>query len=158
MPGKTIGTGFDRGYAGNRTRSNDDVVLSRPAGEAIPFGFPVVLNADNSVSKFTTAHSADQLAGIAAAEVKQPNSYQDQTDVAYNQGDAVDVIVRGGVNVIVGEGTPTAGGQVYLNTGGSDVAFSAVATGNVELPNVKFATGKMDANKIAEVTILTRNI
>jgi hypothetical protein len=61
-------------------------------------------------------------------------------------------------------GTPTAGGNVYIRVvanGGNTIigGFEATAdsTNTILLTNAKWTTGKMDSNKCAEVTILSRN-
>ena len=69
--------------------------------------------------------------------------------------------------VLCNNGTPTAGGKVYIRTkengsvpNGVIGQFEAVADAEntVEIPNLKWTTGKKDSNNVAEVTVLTRTI
>ena len=83
----------------------------------------------------------------------------------YKNSEPCDVISRGTVTVVCNVGTPTAGGSVYLRIAENEAipngvigGFEAAADGTntIELTNVKFTTGDIDTNKIAEVTMLTR--
>ncbi|UUZ80642.1 hypothetical protein LJK88_20445 [Paenibacillus sp. P26] len=172
MPGSAIGKTLNYGYAGNVSRSSDAIIESRPVRltdtTPVNFGDPVVLNADNTYSKFGATSTAAQFAGIAVREVKQHIVYSGAgaASVAYQPGDPMDALHRGSITVVCNVGTPTAGGSVYIRIAtnaaipaGVIGGFEAAADGTntVQIPNLKWKTGKMDANKIAEVTILTRN-
>jgi len=168
MPGFVIGKSFNLGYPGNVSRSADAIIDNRvvkPSDtENINFGDPVVLNADNTYSKFGATGTAASFAGIAVREVKQSTDYLNVQGF-YAPGQPCDVISRGTVTVVCNVGTPKAGGAVYIRTtanpsipdgvvGGFEAA--ADGTNTVEIPNLKWTTGKMDANKVTEVTILSR--
>ncbi|RKN75009.1 structural cement protein Gp24 [Paenibacillus ginsengarvi] len=170
MPGATIGTSFNLGYAGNVSRSQDAVIVNRLVksnSADIAFGDPVILNSDNTYSKFGASGTAAAFAGVAAREVKQSTSYLSQaTGSAYKPNEPCDVIERGSVTVVCTVGTPTAGGDVYVRVtangsipdgvvGGFEAA--ADSTNTIKLTNAKWKTGKIDANKVAEITLLTRN-
>lgn len=166
MPGKVIHKTMDLGYPGNVSRSNDNIVINRRVGEGdVPFGAPVVLQEDNSIVAFGAEHDAADLAGIAARIVKQTADYYNPSGV-YLEGEPADVLARGSITVEVKSGTPVAGGKVYIRIAENEAipegvvgGFEAEADGEntVELTNVKFTTGNMDANKVAEVTVLSRH-
>lgn len=184
MPGTAIGVSLNLGFAGKISRNPGNKIDSKfvksikDGGGAetlsnVPFGFAVVLNVDNTVSKFgqagtgVTAASAATFAGVAVAEVKQGMSYgygANASSAEYEPNMPLDRVVEGSVNVYCKEGTPTAGGAVYIMTvAGDDAALGEfVATASpagsgataVELPNCKWTTGKINASKITEMTIL----
>ena len=165
MPGYAIGKSLNLGYEGNVSRSVDAIITARKAREKIGFGKPCILNQDNTYSPFGASNTAGQFVGVAVREVKQAISYTESVN-AYEANERCDVISRGTVNVKINNGTPTAGGKVYIRTVvNEDVSkgivgeFEAVAdTGKtIELTNAIFTTGKVDANGIAEITILSRN-
>ena len=112
----------------------------------------------------TISNTFAQFAGVAAREVKQSTDYF-AAQGEYLPGQPCDVIERGSVTVTCNVGTPVAGGAVYVriaaNAGiptGVVGGFEAAADGTntIQLTNVMWKTGKIDANKVAEVTILTR--
>lgn len=109
-----------------------------------------------------------QFAGVAVREVKQSTSWQliGQGQAQYNPGDPCDVLERGAVTVLCNVGTPTAGGAVYLRVAtnaaipsGVVGGFEAAADGNntVQITNAMWKTGKIDANNVAELSLLVRN-
>lgn len=184
MSGNAIGISLSLGYAGKVSRNNpENVIRSRMVKSildgngaetlaAVPFGFAVVLNIDNTYSKFgqtgagVTAAAAAAFAGIAVAEVKQSMVLTYGANAAVGQYDPLmpcDVLRKGTATVYCKEGTPTAGGKVYLMTVAGDNAavgeFVATATPagsgatSVELTNCKWTTGKKDASGICEVEI-----
>ncbi|MFC8686326.1 hypothetical protein [Brevibacillus porteri] len=168
MPGKVIGKSLNLGYPGNVSRSADAIIDNRvvkPTDTAkINFGDPVVLNDDNTYSKFGAAGTADTFAGIAVREVKQSTDYFNAQGF-YAPGQPCDVASRGTLTVVCNVGTPKARGAVYIRiTANASIpngivgGFEAAADGanTVLIPNLKWTTGKLDANKVAEVTILTR--
>lgn len=168
MAGKAIGVSMGFGYPGNYARTPDDVTVSRVIKSetpAVPFGACLKLNADNSVELAGAGFTAAAFAGIAVREVKTPTSFVAQNYVEYSAGQVCDALVRGAIIVTCNAGTPTAGGNVYVRIAanasvpdGVVGGFEAAADGSntVLLPNVKWTTGAIDANKSCEVTILTR--
>lgn len=169
MPIQTIGTTLNIGYPGSFSRNADCIIANRviketdTAGPA--FGDPVILNSDNTYSKFGASNTPEQFVGVAVREVKQATDYIDQGNVVYRPGDPTDAILRGAVCVTVNNGTPTAGGTVYIRiTANTSIpagvvgGFEAVADGanTVALTNAVFTTGNMDSNHVAEITILSR--
>lgn len=164
MPGKVIGTSLNLGYEGNPSRNIDNAITARRADEKIYFGDPVILNSDNSYSKFGASNVDADFVGVAVREVKQAISYTDSATF-YEENERCDVLTRGTVTIKVNNGTPTAGGKVYIRTvANSSIPkgvvgkFEAVAdsTNTVEITNAKFTTGIVDANGMAEITILER--
>jgi hypothetical protein len=169
MPGSVVGKGLNLGYPGNVSRSADAIINNRVVkltdSVGLNFGDPAILNSDNTYSKFGAGNTATQFAGVAVREVKQSVSYTGNGQGTYAPGEPCDVIGRGTVIVTCSVGTPTAGGEVYLRTilnagiplgvvGGYEAA--ADSTNSVLITNAKWTTGKMDANRAAEVTILSR--
>lgn len=184
MSGAVIGKSLSLGWAGKVSRNPMNKIGSKfvksildgsgaETLSAIPFGFAVVLNVDNTISKFgqagagVTAAAAAAFAGIAVAEVKQGMTYAVGANVSagsYEPNAMCDRLEVGTATVFCKEGTPTAGGKVYIMT----VAGSAAAVGEfvatdspagagataVELPNCKWTTGKQDTTGITELTIL----
>lgn len=169
MPGSVIGKSLNFGYAGNISRSADAIIDNRivkPSDSTnISFGDPVILNGDNTYSKFGATGTAANFGGIAVREVKQSTDYF-AAQGYYKPGEPCDVATRGTLTVLCNVGTPTAGGDVYvrITANGSVPAgvvggFEAAADGanTIKLTGVKWTTGKLDANRIAEVTITQRN-
>ncbi|MCM3141667.1 hypothetical protein [Brevibacillus sp. MER 51] len=169
MPGKVIGKSLNLGYPGSVSRSADAIITSRLVDETdtedIKFGEAVVLNSNNTYSKFDATGTAVAFAGVAVREVKQTTDYF-TSQGSYKPGQPCDVIERGSVTVVCNAGTPTAGGDVYVRiavnaaiptgvVGGFEAA--ADGTNTVKLTGVKWKTGKIDPNKVAEITILSRN-
>lgn len=169
MPGSAVGKALNFGYAGNISRSHDAVISNRivkPTDtDPISFGDPVVLNADNTYSRFGAAGTAAAFAGIAVREVKQTTDYFSAAG-SYQPGQPCDVASRGTLTVICRVGTPTAGGDVYVRIAenaaiptGVIGGFEAAADGTntIKLTGAKWTTGQLDANRIAEVTLTDRN-
>lgn len=167
MAGFAIGKALDRGFPGGLTRSNDNIVLAKPnvSTTVIKFGEAVKL-ATGGVAKFdSTSDAATAFAGIAVREVKSPHTYAGNNP-QYNKGDTVDFITRGSVNVIctkdtVATTTPSKGGKVYIRkaTGVFVAKEEKDADQNVvtlELSGVVWAEDGLDADGVAEITILER--
>lgn len=168
MTGKAIGISLNYGYPGNYARTPDDIVASRlldSESAAIPFGAAVCINSDNTYSAVTASTTAADIAGIALRVVKQAISYSEQNYTEYQPGAYMSVLERGAATVVCNVGTPTANGKVYLRVkanasiangvvGGFEAA--ADSTNTIEIPNMRWTSGAMDANRICEVTLLTR--
>lgn len=170
MPGFTIGTSLNRGFPGNYAAMPDDIVRSRvvdDASAAIPFGAAVVLNDAGKYSLFGAADTMAGFAGIAIRAVKQTDNYLDQSLAEYKPGQDADVLLRGEVSVLCRVGVPVANGKVYIRIaenasvpdgviGGLEAAADGANT--VELTNCRWVTGAKDANNVAAICILTRNV
>lgn len=184
MPGTVIGKTLNLGYAGKISRNPGNLISARAVKsilngsgvetlQTIGFGDPVVLNTDNTYSRFgdsgtgVSAATAANFAGVAVAEVKQMTTYATNAAGSYLPNQACDVIQIGSVTVVCSEGTPAAGGAVYIVTvaGTTSPVGAYVATATpagagataVQITNAQWTTGKVDANGIAEITLLTRN-
>ena len=173
MPGKVIGIKMNTGYVGTVSASADAIIQARIAKKLITFGEPVVLvAAENKYLGVAdsvaggTSFTATQFAGIAVREVVQANVYDPQETPGYAADSVVDVLTRGQCTVLCQRGTPTAGGTVYVRTVANASYPTAVVGGFeaaddsgkvVALTNVQWTTGNMNADKVAEVTVLTRN-
>ena len=74
--------------------------------------------------------------------------------------DAVAAVIHVTERVAGGGNTPgamtVAAGGTAVITAGTATASAAATVNNILLPNVKWTTGAIDANKVCEVTILTR--
>lgn len=171
MTGVAIGKSLNYGYPGSVSRSVDSIIENRFVKSTdtnpIPFGSAVTLNSDNTYSAFGASGTAATFAGIAVREVKTNTTYVTNANGAYQPGQPCDVLERGSATIQVNNGTPTANGTVYVRivANGSIPAgvvggFEAQADGTntVALTNVKFKTGLLDANNVAEVAILNRNM
>lgn len=185
MPGTTIGITLNLGYAGKVSRNPYNKIGARfvksilningvETQPSIPFGSAVVLNTDNSVSLFgatgagVSTPTAANFVGIAVAEVKNVMTFgfgANNAPGAYEPTVPADILEIGSATVFVTEGTYAAGGALWLvsvagtsHNVGDFVATATPADGSttVALTNVKLTTGKVDANGIAEVTILTQ--
>lgn len=173
MPGTVIGKIMNFGYAGNISRSVDAIVDNRilkstlsggvEQNASVAFGEPVILNSDNYYSRFGATGTMATLAGIAVREVIQATSYTSSIG-AYTPGNGMDVLVRGTVTVLCNVGSPTAGGAVYVRITANGAIptgvvgqFEAAADGSntILITNMKWTTGQVDSNGIAEVTITT---
>ena len=172
MPGKVIGIKMNTGYVGTVSASADAIIQARIAKKLIKFGEPVVLTDDNKYIGVAdniaagTTFTAPTFAGIAVREVVQANVYDPQETPGYAENSVVDVLTRGQCTVLCQRGVPKAGGTVYVRTAANNTYPTAVVGGFeatddtgkvVALTNVQWTTGNMDADKVAEVTVLTRN-
>lgn len=166
MPGSTIGIKLNNGYAGTVSRTADCVIQNRIAkGADIAFGQAVILNEDNTFSIVGATTTAAQIAGIAVREVIQANVFNPQSNPNYVANMPCDVLVRGQCTVKCKRGTPKAGDPVYIRTKLNaiyqdsfvgDFEAEADSTNSVQVPNIEWTTGILDANKVAEVTVKTR--
>lgn len=161
MAGKVIGKTLSYGYRGNISRVSDSVVMAYPAKGRIEFGAPVVLNDDNTVSPVTAAATEPRIIGFAVREVMQPKE-NNMEGWYYEEGDTVDVMVRGTMTVeVVGDAAPTAMGAVYVRKATGEIVAAEENSGEVstlKLTNAIFPTGKKDADGIAEITLTERKI
>ena len=164
MAGKAIGKTLGFGYRGNVSRTPDTLIQAyqNVGTDPIQFGEPVVYDATNGgVRKITTTDTTnDNIIGIAVRRMGDP--YADNAmGWYYKAGDTVDVLVRGSIVVETKSQTSIAAhGSVYVANGNNSTTagdiYCASGTGLVQVPNAIFTTGKYDANKCAEITILER--
>lgn len=168
MSGKAIGISMNYGFPGTYARTPDEIVTSRQLNKdsaPVPFGACLMANDDNTYAPVDEHFTAEKFGGVALRVVKQAISYTQQDETCYNPLDLVNALNRGAVVVNCNNGTPTAGGKVYVrikkNAGivnGVVGGFEAAADGEntVLLPNLQWTNGYVDANGVAEITILTR--
>jgi len=152
MSGKTIGGALNHGFAGSYARHPEQIITTRPSGQAddIPFGAPLAKGTDGTAVVFDSgSDTAPDFIGVVGKEVKSALSYPHQ-DGVYAEGEPVSVFQRGSINVSCAGGTPAINGAVYID--GS--VFSA-ASGGVTIPNAQWG-GPKDANGIAELVLLSR--
>ncbi len=168
--GFTVGKQLNNGYAGNVSRSGVSIITNRAVQStdtaAIPFGSPVVLNSNNTYSLLGATGTFAEFAGVAIREVQQATTYFPASGGSYQPGQPCDVIELGSVTVVCQLGTPTAGGAVYIRTALNSSYPNAVVggfeaqadgTNSFLVTNAKWTTGYVDANSIAELTLITRN-
>lgn len=165
MPGKAIGISMLSGYAGTQSRTADAIIQNRIAKSNISFGHAVVLTNDNKWDNVVEGTTAAQIAGIAVREVVQANTFDPQSNPDYMAETPCDVMVRGNCTVKCQRGTPKSGDAVYVRVkanaayqdavvGGLEATVDGVNT--VQVTNIEWTTGVMDANGMAEITIKTR--
>lgn len=165
MPGKAIGISMLSGYAGTQSRTADAIIQNRIAKSNISFGHAVVLTNDNKWDNVVEGTTAAQIAGIAVREVVQANTFDPQSNPDYMAETPCDVMVRGNCTVKCQRGTPKSGDAVYVRIKANVTYQDAVVGGleaiadsanTVQVTNIEWTTGVMDANGMAEITIKTR--
>lgn len=165
MPGKVIGTSLGLGWAGTQSRTADAIIQNRIADGTIKFGQAVKLTSANKWKLVGSGDQATDVAGIAIREVIQANQFDPQSNPDYVDGAPCDVMTRGNVIVKCQRGTPSAGSAVYVRITANDSYPTAVvggfeassdSTNSVQVSNIEWTTGLVDANGMAEVTIKTR--
>lgn len=165
MPGKAIGISLLSGYAGTQSRTADAIIQNRVAKNNIAFGHAVVLTNDNKWDNVVEGTTAAQIAGIAVREVVQANTFDPQSNPDYMAETPCDVMVRGNCTVKCQRGTPKSGDAVYVRVKANVAYHDAVVGGleatadaenTVQVTNIEWTTGVMDANGMTEITIKTR--
>lgn len=165
MPGKAIGISMLSGYAGTQSRTADAIIQNRIAKSNISFGHAVVLTNDNKWDNVVEGTTAAQIAGIAVREVVQANTFDPQSNPDYMAETPCDVMVRGNCTVKCQRGTPKSGDAVYVRVKANETYQDAVVGGleatadavnTVQVTNIEWTTGVMDANGMTEITIKTR--
>lgn len=165
MPGKTIGIMMAVGYPGTQSRSADSIIQNRMASATIKFGHAVKLLPTNKWAPVATGDTAAVVAGIAVREVVQANTFDPQSNPDYVANAPCDVMVRGNCTVKCQRGTPAAGTAVYVRITANDTYPNAEVGGfeaqaddanTIQVPNIEWTTGVVDAEGNAEVTIKTR--
>lgn len=163
---QVIGTTMPHGQAGSYARQPDMIVTTFPAGGAvnIPFGTPLKLDSGTVVA-MGAGDTAAAFVGIASREVKTALTYLQQDVGEYAPDEAVSVFQRGCINMICQKGTPAYGTPVYLRVAANASYPNAVVGGveaeadgdnTVQLTNCTWQ-GPVDANKVAELRVLTIN-
>lgn len=165
MPGKAIGISLLSGYAGTQSRTADAIIQNRVAKNNIAFGHAVVLTNGNKWDNVVEGTTAAQIAGIAVREVVQANTFDPQSNPDYMAETPCDVMVRGNCTVKCQRGTPKSGDAVYVRVKANETYQDAVVGGleataddanTVQVTNIEWTTGVMDANGMTEITIKTR--
>lgn len=185
MPGTVIGKSLNLGYAGKVSRNPMNLIGARMVKSivssgaetlsAIAFGKAAVLNTDNTVSLFgqtgtgVSAATLANFAGIAVGEVKQMTSYGSVSGAGqFEPGEPADVLQMGSctIQLVAAAGAPVAGETVYIVTVAGtalaigDFCTTAAATADsataIALTGTKFTTGKLDANRVCEVSLTVR--
>lgn len=165
MPGRTIGIMMNVGYAGTQSRTADAIIQNRIAEGTIAFGQAVALTDTNKWRLVKTGDTAAVVAGIAVREVVQANTFDPQSNPDYVANVPCDVMVRGNCTVKCRRGTPVSGAAVYVRITANNTypnvvvgGFEAEADGEntIQVTNIEWTTGVMDANGNVEVTIKTR--
>ena len=165
MPGRTIGIMMNVGYAGTQSRTADAIIQNRIAEGTIAFGQAVALTDTNKWRLVKTGDTAAVVAGIAVREVVQANTFDPQSNPDYVANVPCDVMVRGHCTVKCQRGTPASGAAVYVRITANNTYPNAVVGGfeaeaddanTIQVTNIEWTTGVMDANGNVEVTIKTR--
>lgn len=153
MTGKAIGLELNQGYVGQPSRQAPvPEIYSRPASVKLDFGDIVKVDANGKYAKFVVGtDSLEDFAGIVTRGVQQATLYTQQNgETGYDAGLPACAMKKGFIIVNVGTSVPTAGGKVYVTSQGK---FSATATSNTLVPNLRFTTGKKDGNNNTEIEI-----
>lgn len=165
MPGRTIGIMMNVGYAGTQSRTADAIIQNRIAEGTIAFGQAVALTDTNKWRLVKTGDTDAVVAGIAVREVVQANTFDPQSNPDYVANVPCDVMVRGNCTVKCQRGTPASGAAVYVRITANNTYPNAVVGGfeaeaddanTIQVTNIEWTTGVMDANGNVEVTIKTR--
>ena len=165
MPGRTIGIMMNVGYAGTQSRTADAIIQNRIAEGTIAFGQAVALTDTNKWRLVKTGDTAAVVAGIAVREVVQANTFDPQSNPDYVANVPCDVMVRGNCTVKCQRGTPASGAAVYVRITANNTYPNAVVgsfeaeaddANTIQVTNIEWTTGVMDANGNVEVTIKTR--
>jgi len=177
-------TALNLGFLGNVSRLGERVIAARQVlsttANPIAFGDGVVIVPDSTggtvqnIKDFIVGggtFTAAKFAGIAVRNVKTQLAFQTLTTVqtvlvgTYVPGQIAEYLERGSITVKINNGTPISQGPVFVRTAlngaipaGLQGGFEAVADGTntVQLTGVVFRTGVIDANGMAEITILSR--
>ena len=152
---------FERGWAGQVSRSKDDVIISlkNAANAVIPFGSPVFMKpGDAGVKLFNAAqHTAANFVGFAVRiPDKTPETYGSAQGEWPRYGN-VDILVRGSISIRLATAS-RATDKVYIRKSDSLLTTLPGNEGTtVELPNVR-CRGNRDSNEITEVAVTKRNL
>lgn len=177
-------TALNLGFLGNVSRLGERVIAARPVKANTPnpinFGDGVVIVPDatggtyQSIADFIAGagtFTATSLAGVAVRNVKTNLLYIGLGNVQtpqigqYAPGSIAEILERGSITVKINNGTPASQGPVFVRKTANGAipagvvgGFEAVADGTntVQLTGVVFRTGVLDANGVAEITLLTR--
>ncbi len=165
MPGKTIGISLLNGYAGTQSRTADAIIQNRIAKDVIKFGMAVTLTQDNKWALVVDSTTAADIAGVAVREVVQANTFDPQSNPDYMPNQPCDVMVRGNCTVHCQRGVPKSGSAVHVRIKKNETYKDCVVGGfeataddanTIEVTNIEWTTGVIDANGMAEITIKSR--
>lgn len=165
MPGKTVGIALSKGWPGTQSRTADAIIQCRVAANDFAFGIAAVLNEANQWEAVTDSTTDTDIAGVIVREVVQANTYDPQSNSGYLTGCMCDVMVRGNMVVKCQRGTPAPGQAVYVRVKANSTYADAVvggfeatadSTNTVQVANIEWTTGEMDANNVTEITIKSR--
>lgn len=177
-------TALNLGFLGNPSRMGERVIAARQVLTTTPnpinFGDPVIIVPDSTGGTYQSVKdliagagtfTAAKFAGVAVRNVKTMLIYQQWGNVGspqigqYAPGAIAEVLERGSVTVKINNGTPVSQNPVFVRTvlngaipAGVVGGFEAVADGTntIQLVNVVFRTGVLDANGVSEITIMQR--
>jgi hypothetical protein len=177
-------TALNLGFLGNVSRIGERVIAARQVLASTPnpikFGDACVIVPDStggtlqSIADFILGggtFTAPRFAGIAVRNVKTFLTYSTLGTVqtpqigTYAPGQLAEALERGSITVKINNGAPVSQNPVYvrvLANGGIPAGvvggLEAVADGTntIVVPSVVFRTGVLDANGVAEITLLSR--
>ena len=176
--------GMNNGFVGSFTRTGERVIAARPVLASTPtpiyFGDSVVIVPDSSGGTYQSVRdfisgggtmTAARFAGVSHREVKTqvifPVTPGVQMTGQYIPGELAEVGERGSMLVACNVGSPQTQGAVYLRialngaipagvVGGFEAAADGANTVNLGPLGVVWRTGVVDANGLAEITMLNR--
>ena len=164
MAGKVIGIRMGMGWPGSQSRQADAIIQNRIADGTIKFGHAVKLAA-GKWKEVESGDVAEAVIGIAVREVVQSNTFDPQSNPDYVNEAPCDVMTRGNIIVKCQRGTPVAGDPVFVRIEENATYPEAVIAGfeasadganTIEITNIVWTTGEIDADGNCEVTVLTR--
>lgn len=160
MTGSVIQLAMNFGYPGSYARMPDDIVIAKPvkaSTDAIPFGYAVMLNTDNTFQKGDATLTAANFAGIAVREVRQALVLNDDQG-SYAALTPCDVLVRGNTVIKLARGTATAGGAVNFRIAAQTSATKAFSSYEGPIGNGNTVTFNGNTYTIGDGTSSTTTV
>lgn len=134
-----------------------------------PAAGTITLSKNATATNASAALTYATFGGIAVREVKTQTTFPLPAGTSqigsYLPGQMAEALVAGSIMAKINVGTPVQSGSVYIRAivnGGipagllGDLEAAPDGVNNILLPNVTFKTGTIDANNVAELTLLVR--
>lgn len=156
---------FPNGFgasAGTPSRSVDEVIISlkNAASAVIPFGAPVFMKSDGTGAiafASGTTTQAQFIGFTVRIPDKTPTTFGSNVG-AYNELDAIDILVRGAIILEVATSSAKAGDSLYIRIADNKLVTSPGAEGStMQILNAVVNTLR-DDNGFCEVVLRERNL
>ena len=159
---------FGNGTPGAVSRSVDDIVISvrNNASADVPFGAPVFLDSNGGAVPFDISDPQEFAAFLGFAvrvADKTPGTYpqgqfEDPQAGAWHPGDVMEVLVRGGIAILL-EAAGVRGDAVYIRKAdGRIVTAPGTAGTSILLENVRIRNPRTGRTSCCEAVVNKRNI